>query len=166
MYACSSMRRCSRSLLFISVLASSAGAQASPPHPDSSGAAHAAQPFLVAFDSLRWEPFAAAWAPRASAFLPDPESPRLVTGRSAILDYFRALFSDVSAAAAPAALSLQILPAVRNLEVRMLGRETAAITFELGDGARPSRRSSVWTWDADQARWMLEHLHASHISPS
>lgn len=129
---------------------------------DSASVARAAMTFLVAFDSLRWAPFAAAWASRATVFLPDEERPHLLTGREEILRYFRELFDEVR----PKQPSLGILPAVRDYRITFAGSTVALLTFELGDGAMPGRRTLVWAWDAPSSRWLLTHLHASRLSTS
>jgi hypothetical protein len=141
--------------------AATAHAQLAPTRPDSAGVARASRVFLVAFDSLRWEPFAAVWAPAATVFLPDAEQPHLVSGRDAVLTYFRDLFAAVRAEAPAGTPSLQILPAVQDLRVQMAGDGLALVTFELGRGPAPGRRTLVWTWDARRRAWQLLHLHAS-----
>ena len=75
---------------------------------DSAGVARAAQAFLVAFDSLRWEPFAAAWGPEATVFLPDAARPNLIKGRDEILRYFRGFFDDVRSSATSGSASLAV----------------------------------------------------------
>jgi hypothetical protein len=123
--------------------------------------AQASRDFLVAFDSLHWEPFASAWAPGATIFLPEAENPHLVSGRDSVLAYFRDLFAEVRANAQASPASLHILPAVQGLRIRMAGDGLALVTFELGRGAEPGRRTLVWAWDAHRRAWLLLHLHAS-----
>lgn len=150
--------------LVLAACAPSASQVASSPNfgvsstPDISDAAHA---FLVAFDSLRWEPFAAAWAPEATVFLPDGEQPDLVVGRPAVLAYFRALFKEVREAGK--STTLGILPQVRDLRSQTLDPRTALVTFQLGEGPQPGRRSLVWRWVDEQRAWQIVHLHASRL---
>lgn len=132
--------------------------------PDSISAARAAHSFLVAFDSLRWEPFAAAWAPDGSVFLPDSEQPQLLVGREAVLAYFRTLFADVRAEAATQPATLGILARVQDLRIRLLGAEIALVTFELGRGPARGRRTVLWRWDPSALAWHIVHLHASRLS--
>jgi hypothetical protein len=142
-----------------------ARAQPSPTRPDSAGVARASRLFLIAFDSLRWEPFAAVWAPAAPVFLPDADQPHLVSGRDAVLASFRELFAAVRAEAPPGPPSLHILPAVQGLRIQMAGDGLALVTFELGRGPAPGRRTLLWAWDARRRAWQLLHLHASRQTP-
>ncbi len=141
-------------------------AQDAPRRPDSASVALTAYAFLVAFDSLRWGPFEAAWGQNPSVFLPDSDTPRLVVGRAEVLRYFRTLFDDVGADSTAGPPSLQILSAVRDLRISLTGPGAALVTFELGDGKQPGRRTLVWTWDSGRQRWLLIHLHASRLTPS
>ena len=133
-------------------------------NPDSINIARAAHSFLVAFDSLRWEPFVTAWAPEASVFLPDSEQPQLLVGREAVLAYFRTLFAEVRAEATTQAATLGILPRVHDLRIRLLGAEVALVTFELGRGPTRGRRTVLWRWDPSALAWRIVHLHASRLS--
>ena len=133
-------------------------------NPDSISIARAAHSFLVAFDSLRWEPFATAWASEASVFLPDAEQPQLLFGREAILAYFGTLFAEVRAETTTQAPTLGILPGVQDLRIRLLGAETALVTFELGRGPTRGRRTVLWRWDRSGLAWRIVHLHASRLS--
>jgi hypothetical protein len=132
--------------------------------PDSTGLAIAAQSFLVAFDSLRWEAFAATWSSEASVFLPDPDQPQLIDGREAVLAYFQSLFADVRAQATTQAPALGILPRVHDLRIRLLGSQLALVTFELGTGPARGRRTLLWRWEPPAQAWRIVHLHASRLS--
>ena len=151
--------------LLAPAVAGTAHAQLTPTRPDSAGVERASRAFLAAFDSLRWEPFAAAWAPAATVFLPDAEQPHLVSGRGPVLAYFRDFFDEVRAEALATPPSLGILPAVQHLRIQMAGDGLALVTFELGSGRAPGRRTLVWAWDARRRAWQLLHLHASRQAP-
>ncbi|MBK6489197.1 MAG: nuclear transport factor 2 family protein [Gemmatimonadetes bacterium] len=139
--------------------------QAARVRPDSASVDASVRAFLVAFDSLQYAPFAAAWAPEATVFLPDADQPHLLSGRPAVLTYFRALFAEVRADSTRGVPTLQILPAVRELRIRLTGPEGALVTFELTDGTAPGRRTLVWAWDQNVGAWQLLHLHASRLTP-
>ena len=130
---------------------------------DSISIARAAHSFLVAFDSLRWESFATAWAPDASVFLPDSDQPQLFVGGDTVLAYFRTLVADVQAATTQPA-TLGILPRVQDLRIRLLGAGIALVTFELGRGPTRGRRTVLWRWDPSELAWRIVHLHASRLS--
>jgi hypothetical protein len=164
------LRHCLRgfAILLLAIAGGSGRSDAQVPSsgatPDSIGIARAAHFFLVAFDSLRWEPFATAWAADASVFLPDSEQPQLFVGRDAVLAYFRTMFADVRAAATTQVATLGILPRVQDLRIRLLGAETALVTFELGRGPTRGRRTVLWQWDSRARAWRIVHLHASRLS--
>jgi hypothetical protein len=61
--------------------------------------------------------------------------------------------------------SLNILTAIHGLESHLVAPGVALVTFELGAGSAPGRRTLLWTWDAKAARWQLWHLHASRMLP-
>lgn len=154
-----------RSLLLTVSVASTGAAQSARMRPDSASVASAVRAFLVAFDSLRFASFADAWAHDATVFLPDADQPHLLSGRPAVLAYFRTLFADVRADSTTGAPTLQILPAVRDLRIRMTGPGSALVTFELAGGSEPARRTLVWAWSPGAGAWELVHLHASRLTP-
>lgn len=131
---------------------------------DSLGVAQTARAFLVAFDSLRWEPFATFWSIDATVFLPDAETPHLLVGRRAVFNYFRSLFADVRSTAQTATPTLGILPTLHDLRILLLGPTTALVTFELGSGKSPGRRTTLWQWNSTVQAWQLVHLHASTLT--
>lgn len=156
------MTRSCALLLFCLLLPLPLQAQSTRAQADSATALAASRAFLTAFDSLRWEPFAAVWASEATVFLPDPDTPHLLVGRDTILGYFRGLFAEVEA---DHRSSLGILPRVHGLQAQTLNPGVVLVTLELGTGASPARRSLVWGWDEKAAKWTLRHLHASQLSP-
>ncbi len=49
---------------------------------------------------------------------------------------------------------------MRDLRVQWLG-DAAVVSFHLAGGSPPSRRTLVFRYARDQARWQLVHMHAS-----
>lgn len=131
---------------------------------DSASVAQTARAFLVAFDSLRWEPFAEFWSLNATVFLPDAESPHLLIGRTQVLNYFQTLFDDVRNAAKTTTPNLGIVSSIHDLRIHLVAPTTALVTFELGRGNRPGRRTTLWQWDSSSRAWQLVHLHASTLT--
>ena len=132
---------------------------------DSASVAAAAARFLAAFDELRWDEFAAAWAADATVFMPDARQPRRFEGRDAVLAYFRQMFAEVRARAGNRAPTLGIRARMTDLHLTMLGPGAALTTFHLGDDP-PARRTVVWRREGPHGPWRIVHLHASRLAPA
>lgn len=134
---------------------------------DSASAHDAAVRFIGAFDSLRWDAFREMLAPDATVFLPSGESTRL-EGAAAFASFER-LFDDVRKdrvqRGAPDPPYLGIAARLRDLRVQSQGG-LAVVTFHLGSGPTPARRTLVFRYAAAPRRWQLLHLHGSAAAPA
>jgi ketosteroid isomerase-like protein len=131
---------------------------------DSAGVHGAAERFLAAFDSLQWEPFRGALAEDATVFLPGAGPATRLEGRAAVEAYFRGFFAQVRANRAHAGQTappfLNIGPRVRDVRVQMLAPGAAVVSFHLGEGDAPARRSVTFRREGDGV-WRVVHWHAS-----
>lgn len=118
----------------------------------------AAEAFLIAFERLDWEPFHAAFAPSATAFMPFGRASRY-DDREEIAGFFRSFFQRVRAAREGLPY-LQIEP--EDLRVHRWG-DAAVVTFHLPGEEDLGRRTLVFRRDGPEARWRIVHLHASSL---
>ena len=136
---------------------------------DSAEAHAAALRFLAAFDSLQLEPVRAALAPDVTMFMPGGRLPwARLDGRPAVEAEFRRMFEGVRARAAQEGRAgpptLGVGPRVRDLQVHLVGSGVAVVSFHLGEGAAPGRRTFVFRRAGDGA-WLVVHGHASNPPP-
>lgn len=170
------MRTPLRAVLALSAALSAAGcvaarADVAPPAPaaaslaaDSAAAHAAAVGFLAAFDSLQWEPFAAALAEDVTMFFPFPGFAAREEGKTRVGGLFRSFFEDQIGDRTAAGRPLVQGLAPRDLRVQVLAPGAAVASFHLGAEENPARRSLVFRRDAD-GTWRVVHWHASAVPP-
>ena len=116
----------------------------------------ASENFLTAFDNMDWDPFIATWSTSSTVFFPASEVPGLVVGRADVERHFKDLFDEIrTSMPGPPYLNLQ----PEQLTVQQFS-DSAVVTFMLGKGARPARRTLVFVKEG--GKWKLAHLHASN----
>jgi ketosteroid isomerase-like protein len=115
--------------------------------------------FLIAFNSLEWEPFIKSFADDATIFFPEWEQARRVSGIKEIAQTWVDIFPEFKDSTST--LTLGISP--RDIKIQLY-EETAIVTFHLGKGEKfLSRRTLVML--KIKEKWKIAHLHASTLLP-
>lgn len=117
--------------------------------------------FLKSFENLDLDAFIACFAADASVFFPTPEPPHRFDGKAAIREHFAEVFSAIRKGSHATAPPYQQLPPQR-LDIKLLSKDAALVTFELENDQRIARRTLVLARSRDG--WRIEHLHASNIA--
>ena len=115
--------------------------------------------FLSSFENLDMRAFIACFAEDATAFFPAPEPPERVSGKAAIRSRFQQVFDAIrkGASSGPPYHRLE----AQDLEVQVLGADSAVVTFHLRNSERIARRTLVMK--KVQGAWLIAHLHASNF---
>ena len=116
--------------------------------------------FIVAFSSVDWEPFRAAFADDVTFFFPFLHGrwvPYRANGLSEVEAVFRPFFRDLREKDGASA-HIRIEP--RDVRIQMLN-DIAIVTFHLEDEAGLGRRTIVL--QRRQQGWLIVHLHASIV---
>ncbi|WP_176473060.1 YybH family protein [Sphingomonas lenta] len=126
------------------------------------GVEQAAAAWLAAFNDLDLPRFLTFFAADASLFMPGPGQ---AGGRrvdpAQLPATWTAEFAKLRARSAKSSPPyLTIAP--RDLRVDRVADGAALLTFHLGEGAWPGRRSVLWRRDAQG--WRIAHLHASRLA--
>ncbi len=119
----------------------------------------AAADFLKAFNDLEWDSFQGMFASDATIFFPwgGPREEWKERGKARFKSMFDAVRERDKEKGPP---YLRIAP--RDMKIQTTG-DVAVMTFHLEeDGA--SRRTIVW--QKRHGKWLILHLHASHIRPA
>ena len=116
--------------------------------------------FLSTFENLDMPAFIACFADDATAFFPAPEPPERATGKAAIRSRFQQVFDAIRQAASGGPPYHRLEP--QDLEVQVLGADSAVVTFHLRNSERLARRTLVLK--KVQGAWLIVHLHASNFS--
>jgi ketosteroid isomerase-like protein len=115
--------------------------------------------FLIAFNSLQWEPFRKSFTDDATAFFPDWEQASRASGRNELEKTWLKIFPEFNDSTST--LKLGITPG--DIKVQLYG-QTAIVTFHLGTGEKYlSRRTLVMV--KIKREWKIAHLHASTLLP-
>ena len=118
----------------------------------------AAAAFASAFNALDAARFAPLWADDASVFFPQAPFPiRRVDGKADVLTWFGRFMDNRRKAGSGPGVD------PKELQVTMLGANSAIVSFHLGtDADYVARRTLVYRRDA--AGWRIVHLHGSALS--
>ena len=130
---------------------------------DSVAVQTAAQGFLAAFDSLQFDPFRSYFADDITMFFPFPQFPARVEGKQAVEDVFGKFMTAQREGRAKAGQPAVMGITPRDLLVQMVTRDVAVVSFHLGSGEAPARRSVVFR--SSPAGWKVIHWHASSPPP-
>ncbi len=115
--------------------------------------------FVVAFNTLQWEPFKNSFTEDATIFFPDWEEAVRKVGIKEIEKTWLEIFPEFKDLANT--LKLDIKP--RDMLIQLYG-QTAVVTFHLGSGEKYlARRTLVMVKRKKQ--WKIAHLHASVLFP-
>ena len=127
-------------------------------HKDSIAVMKSVNNFVTAFNNFNWSPFRESFADDATMFHPFWNQARRMKGRQEIEKAWLTIFPEFGDT--NNSRKLQISPKDINLQ---LYRQTAIVTFHLGDGLNTlSRRTLVMT--KKKRSWKIAHLHASSVS--
>jgi ketosteroid isomerase-like protein len=127
-------------------------------HKDSIAVMKAANDFVNAFNHFNWAQFRASFTDDATIFYPYWKPAKRIRGRREIENAWLTIFPEFGDT--NNTRKLQISPKDINIQ---LYRQTAIVTFHLGDGVSAlSRRTLVMV--KKKRDWKIAHLHASSVS--
>ena len=116
--------------------------------------------YVVAFNTLQWEPFKNSFTEDATIFFPDWEEAVRKVGIKEIEKTWLEIFPEFKDSANT--LKLDIKP--RDMLIQLYG-QSAVVTFHLGSGEKYlARRTLVMV--KRKKEWKIAHLHASVLSPT
>ena len=114
--------------------------------------------FVTAFNNFNWTTFRASFTDDATIFYPFWNQARRIRGRREIETAWLRIFPEFGDT--KNTRKLQISPKDINIQ---LYRQTAIVTFHLGDGVNTlSRRTLIMV--KEKRNWKIAHLHASSVS--
>ena len=114
--------------------------------------------FVTAFNNFNWTTFRASFTDDATIFFPFWNQARRIRGRREIETAWLTIFPEFGDT--KNTRKLQISPKDINIQ---LYRQTAIVTFHLGDGVNTlSRRTLIMV--KEKRNWKIAHLHASSVS--
>ena len=114
--------------------------------------------FVTAFNNFNWTTFRASFTDDATIFYPFWNQARRIRGRREIETAWLTIFPEFGDT--KNTRKLQISPKDINIQ---LYRQTAIVTFHLGDGVNTlSRRTLIMV--KEKRNWKIAHLHASSVS--
>jgi len=93
------------------------------------------------------------------SFVPAPEMPERVAGKAAVRSSFEQVFAAIRKAASGGPPYHRLQP--EDLQVQLLGADSAVVTFHLRNSERIARRTLVMR--KVQGTWLIAHLHASNF---
>ncbi|MBX2963736.1 MAG: nuclear transport factor 2 family protein [Cyclobacteriaceae bacterium] len=125
---------------------------------DSIAVMKSANNFVTAFNNFNWTAFRESFTDDATIFYPFWNQARRAKGRQEIETSWLTIFPEFVDSANTR--KLQISP--KNIDIQLY-RQTAIVTFHLGDGVNSlSRRTLVMI--KEKRDWKIVHLHASSVS--
>jgi ketosteroid isomerase-like protein len=125
---------------------------------DSIAVMKSATNFVTAFNNFNWTAFKESFTDDATIFYPFWNQARRVKGRQEIEATWLTIFPEFIDAANTR--KLQINP--KNIDIQLY-RQTAIVTFHLGDGVNSlSRRTLIMV--KKKRDWKIAHLHASSVT--
>ncbi len=125
---------------------------------DSIAVIKSANNFVTAFNNFNWTTFRASFTDDATIFYPFWNKARRIRGRREIETAWLTIFPEFGDT--KNTRKLQISPKDINIQ---LYRQTAIVTFHLGDGVNTlSRRTLIMV--KEKRNWKIAHLHASSVS--
>ena len=114
--------------------------------------------FVTAFNNFNWTAFRESFTDNATIFYPFWNQAKRVKGRQEIDTAWLTIFPEFIDSTNTR--KLQISPKDINIQ---LYRQTAIVTFHLGDGVNSlSRRTLIMV--KKKRSWKIAHLHASSVS--
>ena len=126
---------------------------------DSTAVRLSVEKFVVAFNSLQWEPFRKSFTEDATIFFPDWEEASRKAGITQIEKTWLEIFPEFKDP--QHTLKLNITP--HDIKIQLYD-QTAIVTFHLGNGEKYlARRTLVLV--KTKGEWKIAHLHASVLFP-
>ena len=114
--------------------------------------------FVTAFNNFNWAAFRESFTDDATIFYPFWNQARRIQGRQEIETAWLTIFPEFGDT--NNTRKLQISP--KDIDIQLY-RQTAIVTFHLGDGVKMlSRRTLVII--KEKGNWKIAHLHASSVS--
>lgn len=114
--------------------------------------------FVTAFNNFNWTAFRESFTDDATIFYPFWNQAKRVKGRQEIETTWLTIFPEFIDSANTR--KLQISP--KDIDIKLY-RQTAIVTFHLGDGVNSlSRRTLIMV--KRKRDWKIAHLHASSVS--
>lgn len=127
-------------------------------HKDSIAVMKSVNNFVAAFNNFNWNTFRESFNDDATMFHPFWNQARRIQGRQEIETAWLTIFSEF--VETTNSRKLQISPKDINLQ---LFRQTAIVTFHLGDGLNTLSRRTLIMIKKNRS-WKISHLHASSVS--
>jgi len=93
------------------------------------------------------------------SFVPAPDMPERVAGKAAVRSSFEQIFAAIRKHAKGGPPYHRLEP--EDLQVQLLGTDSAVVTFHLRNSERIARRTFVMR--NVQGTWLVAHLHASNF---
>ena len=125
---------------------------------DSIAVMKSATNFVIAFNNFNWRAFKTSFTDDATIFYPFWNQARRVKGRQEMEATWLTIFPEFIDTANTK--KLQINP--KNIDIQLY-RQTAIVTFHLGDGVNSlSRRTLIMV--KKKRDWKIVHLHASSVT--
>ena len=125
---------------------------------DSLAVMKSATNFVTAFNNFNWTAFRESFTDDATIFYPFWNQAKRVKGRQEIETTWLTIFPEFIDSANTR--KLQISP--KDIDIKLY-RQTAIVTFHLGDGVNSlSRRTLIMV--KRKRDWKIAHLHASSVS--
>jgi ketosteroid isomerase-like protein len=123
--------------------------------------------WLGVFENLDMPVFIECFTEDATIFMPSfvpaPEMPERIAGKSAVRSSFEQIFAAIRKSSSGGPPYHRLQP--EDLQTQLLGVDSAIVTFHLRNSQRIARRTLVMR--KVQGTWLIAHLHASnHYLPS
>ena len=147
--------------LLLALLTCSAAAAA--PSDDRQEVGKAVTHWLRVFENLDMPAFMDCFTEDATvfqpSFVPAPDMPERVAGQAAVRRSFEQIFAAIRKGAQGGPPYHRLEP--EDLQVQLLGVDSAVVTFHLRNSERIARRTFVMR--KVQGTWLIAHLHASNF---
>jgi ketosteroid isomerase-like protein len=154
-------------LLAVAFALLTCSAAAGAPADDRQAVEEAVAHWLGSFENLDMPVFIDCFTDDATiffpSFVPAPDIPERVAGKAAVRSSFEQIFAAIRKGASGGPPYHRLQP--EDLQVQLLGTDSAVVTFHLRNSERIARRTFVMR--KVQGAWLVAHLHASNfLTPS